>query len=130
MPSVLYMLISFVIFLLILTKLLDVLSTLRRIRFASNETNPFARKLMYQWGPQTTVWIVFGIALVIIGVAGFLAYLMGPVFQIAFIVLGFFISVVQFAVAAANRSDKDNLITRQVRKFYGIIQQLFITAKR
>ncbi len=130
MTSVLYVLISFVIFLLILTKLLDVLSTLRRIRYASNETNPFARKLMYRWGPKATVWFVFVLAVIIIGVAGYLAYLMGPIFQIAFILVGIFISLVQFAVAAANWSGKDNLITRQVRKVYGMIQQLFITAKR
>lgn len=130
MTLVLSVLFSFVIFLLILTKLLDVLSTLRRIRYVSNETNPFARKLMYHLGPKVTVWIVFIIVVITIGVVGYLVYSMGPVFQAAFILFGIVISVMQFAVAAANWSGKDNLITRQVRKFYGIIQQLSQMEKR
>jgi hypothetical protein len=79
---------------------------------------------MYRWGPKITVWIVFIVALVIIGVAGGVAFTMGPVFQAIFIVFGTFVSVVQFAVARANWTGRDNLITRLIRKRYFSIQKL------
>lgn len=110
--------------LLILTKLLDVLSTLKRIRHYSNETNPFARKMMLHWGPRATVWIVFAIALLIICVAGGMAFLLRPVFQIIYLFFGSAISGVQFAVAAANWTGRDNFVTSQVRKVYGMLHRL------
>jgi len=40
------------------------------------------------------------------------------VFQVVFIVFSLFVSVVQFSVAAANWTGRDNVVTRQVRKVH------------
>jgi len=107
-----------VILLLIVTKLLDVVSTLRSIRNASNESNPFAQKMMLRMGTKPAIWVVFLLALVIIAVTGITALRMGVVFQVVFIVFSLFVSVVQFSVAAANWTGRDNVVTRQVRKVH------------
>ncbi len=111
----------FVIAMLAATKLLDVLSTLARIRNTDAETNPFARGLMKRLGAGKTVWLVFILALGIISVAGFAALRGGLIMQIAFIALGLAVSVIQGAVAFANWSGADNFITRQVRVFYATL---------
>lgn len=104
--------------LLVLTKLADVISTLRRLRHPSAEANPFAQKMMYRPGPRTAIWLVFALALIIIGVATTISYLGGAFFQVVFIFAGIVISLIQFAVALANWTGKESGITRVVRKVY------------
>ena len=118
---ILELLVYGVIALLIATKLLDVLSTLVKIRHVNSETNPFARGLMQRLGTQRTVWLVFILAAAIISVAGFAALRGGPLMQIVFILFGSAIAVVQAAVAHANWTDADNRITHQVRHLYALL---------
>jgi hypothetical protein len=113
-----------VIVLLIVTKLLDVLSTIRRIRNASAETNPIARKMMYRFGTTKSIWMFFILALIIITITGFMAIRETLVFQILFVTVGIFISTIQFAVAICNWTGVDNLVTKRIRKFHSFVRQL------
>ena len=114
-------LVYFVIALLAATKLMDVLSTLARIRNTDAETNPFARGLMKRLGPGKTAWLFFILAMAIISVAGFAALRDGWIMQIIFIALGLAVSAIQGAVALANWSGAENFITQQVRAFYATL---------
>ena len=118
---ILELLVYGVIGLLIVTKLLDALSTLARIRHVNAETNPFARGLMHRLGTQRTVWLVFILAAAIISVAGFAALRGGPLMQVAFSIAGFAAAVVQAAVAHANWTGSDNHITLKVRALYALL---------
>jgi hypothetical protein len=118
---ILELLVYGVIALLIVTKLLDALSTLLKIRHMDAETNPFARGLMHRLGTGRTVWLVAILAIAIISVAGFSALRGGPLMQIVFIIAGFAAAVVQAAVAHANWTGADNRITRQVRALYALL---------
>jgi predicted phage tail protein len=117
------MLVYGVIGLLIFTKLLDVLTTLGRIRQADTETNPFARGLMQRLGTHRTVWLVFILAGAIIAVAGFAALRGGALMRIVFIIAGFLMAIIQAAVAHANWTGTDNLITRKVRALYALLSR-------
>ena len=118
---ILELLVYGVISLLAATKLLDVLSTLVRISGTEVETNPFARRLMRRLGTRRTVWIVFILAIAIISVAGFAALRGGLIMQIAFIPAGFMVAIIQGAVAHANWTCTDNLITRQIRTLHALL---------
>lgn len=104
-----------VIALLVATKLCDVASTAQRIGHSSAETNPIARRMMMRVGTIRTIWIVFVLALIIVGVAGAAAVAGGNVMKSLFIVVGVSISIIQGAVAHCNWSGHDNAITKQVR---------------
>lgn len=104
-----------VIALLVLTKLCDVISTLQRINHPHGETNPIARKTMLCFGTAKAVWIVFVLALIIIGISGWAAINGGKIMQALFIVAGVVISIIQGSVAYCNWTRRDNVITRQVR---------------
>ena len=101
---------------LIVTKLADVLSTLRHIRDTQHESNPYARRIMQRIGQTPAVWLVFGLSLIIIGVATYVALSSHWLIQIAFIILGVFVSYVQAAVAHSNATQRDNTITRAIRQ--------------
>ena len=110
--------------LLVLTKLADVISTLRRLRHTSAEANPFAQKMMYRLGPRTVIWLIFALTMIIIGVETTIAYLGGTFFQVVFIFAGIVISVIQFAVAMVNWTWKENGITGVVRKVYADLMRV------
>lgn len=101
---------------LIITKLADVISTLRHIRGTHHESNPFARRIMQRIGITPAVWMVFGLSLIIIGVTTYVALASHWLIQIAFIMLGVFVSYVQAAVAHSNATQRDNTITRTIRQ--------------
>jgi hypothetical protein len=104
-----------VIALLVLTKLCDVVSTLQRLGNPHEETNPIARPAMLRVGTTKAVWIVFALALIIVGLAGWAAINGGKTIRALFIVAGVAISIVQGSVAHFNWTDRDNVITRRVR---------------
>lgn len=108
--------------LLILSKLADVLSTLGRIRHADEETNPMARALMRRVGLSGAAWLVFALAILIIGVTARAAIAGDLGMKILFIVAGTGISVVQAAVAHTNWTGRDNFITRRARMLHGRLQ--------
>ena len=114
----------FVIGCLIITKLMDVLSTLRLLRDPMMETNPIARKLMHRLGMKGTVWLIFIVAIILIVTSGVISLYAGVVYQSAFILLGLFISVIQFAVAYTNWTGTDSFITEAIRKLHSALSQI------
>jgi len=104
-----------VIALLVATKLCDVASTVQRIGHPHAETNPIARRMMIGVGTTKAIWLVFVLALIIIGVAGGAALMGNTMMQALFIIVGVIISIVQGAVARCNWTGRDNAITRRVR---------------
>jgi hypothetical protein len=109
---------------LVLTKLLDVLSTLYVIKDVRDETNPLARGLMSRVGPRKAIWAVFILALGIIVVASALALRGGTVMQTLFLIAAILISLIQGAVALSNWQGKDNFITKYVRTGFSVLQRL------
>jgi hypothetical protein len=105
----------FVIALLVATKLCDVASTLNRISYIKEETNPIARQIMIHIGRKKAVWIVFLLSLLIIGLAGYTAIKSGRFIQIIFIIVGVSVSIVQGFVAYCNWTGRENFITMRVR---------------
>lgn len=101
--------------LLVVTKLCDVASTLRRIRDAHSETHPITRPMMLRLGATRAVWIVFLLALILIAMASAAALRGGPIMQVLFIVVGTAIAILQGAVALCNWTGRDNFITRRLR---------------
>jgi hypothetical protein len=104
--------------LLVLTKLLDVASTLQKVNHASEETNPIARQFMIRFGAVGVVWMIFLLAIVIIGLATALAMGGTLIFKGIYLLVGVFVSAVQAAVAHSNWQGGDNLITKYVRAIY------------
>ncbi len=103
------------------TKLADVVSTLRIIKESQQETNPIAQRMMGTIGVKKSVWAVFGIAIIIILAAG-TAALLGPLgYQVAFVVIGIFISVVQAGVSFCNWTGRDNAVSRRVLRFMAFL---------
>jgi len=113
-----------VIVLLVLTKLCDVASTLQRVKHPHGETNPIARKTMLRIGKTKAVWVVFVLALIIIGLAGWAAISGGKILQTLFIIVGIAISIVQGSVAHCNWTGRDNVITRQVRILHSSLSRI------
>ena len=111
-------------FLLVLTKLLDILSTLYMIKDVRDETNPLARGLMSRVGPRKAIWAVFILALGIIAVSSVIALRGGLVMQNLFFIAAILISLIQGAVALSNWQGKDNFITKYVRIGYLVLQRL------
>ena len=113
-----------VVALLVLTKLCDVASTLQRVKQPHAETNPIARQTMLRVGTTKAVWIVFVLALIIIGLAGRAAINGGNILQALFIVAGVAISIVQGSVAHCNWTRRDNVITRRVRILHSFLSRI------
>jgi hypothetical protein len=113
-----------VIALLVLTKLCDVASTLQGLKHPYGETNPIARKTMLRVGTTKAVWVVFGLAFIIIGLAGWAAINGGNIMRALFIVAGVAISIVQGSVAHYNWTDRDNVITKRVRILHSFLSRI------
>jgi|GEM_PF-733738 len=111
-----------VIGLLVITKFMDTYTTMRRIQGISHETNPVARKLMGRLGVKPAIWAIFGLALVIIGLAGWLALHLGAIFQAVFIIVGLFVVVVQASAAQANWTGRQNAVTLWLLGMAGRVQ--------
>lgn len=104
--------------LLLLTKLLDVLSTLRAVA-AEHETNQLVAPLMRRFGVRAVAWFVFAVACAVITASAWLAWVGPPAFGVAFCGLGLGISVVQACVARANLRGRHDVITRGVLRWHG-----------
>jgi len=120
-------LVLFIASLLILTKFLDVMSTLYRIHHASQETNPIAGRWMAKYGVKRVSWGVFVVVVVIVILSSFIVWI-SPFKTLAltiFILLGLFVSIVQSAVAYANYKGRNNLVTRIVRRVHRLLEMTF-----
>ena len=113
-----------VIALLVLTKLCDVASTLQRIEHPHGEINPIARQTMLRVGTTKAVWIVFLLALIIIGLSAWASIKGGKIMQALFIVAGVVISIIQGSVAHCNWTGRDNAVTRRVRILHSLLSRI------
>ena len=107
--------------LLLITKFLDCYSTKVRIGGnIENENNPLAQRIMRSLQFNETIWLFFLIAAVIIFLSTFMLFRMnaGLLYQSAFVIIGLFISTIQFAVAHNNYYRRSNTITRFIMKIY------------
>ncbi|MEP6262012.1 MAG: hypothetical protein ABJ092_10575 [Gillisia sp.] len=100
--------------LLIVSKFLYCYTT--RVRIGGNidlENNQLAHRIMKAISINETIWLFFLIAVVIIGLSTFLLFRMnaGFLYQLAFVIIGLLITLVQFAVAHNNYYRKGNMIT-------------------
>lgn len=111
--------------LVVLTKLFDVLSTLKRIRHYSGETNPFVNRMMRVFGIRVTVWFVFGLVVAIMIYTIWASFDTTLRFQIIYLVFCIFITVIQGAVAHSNWYGKLNPITNGVINIHQQINKLF-----
>lgn len=103
--------------LLVLTKLLDVLSTLRAID-AEQETNPMAARLMRMFGVKVAVWFVFVVACAVVAASAALALFGPPWLAWAFVAFGLLVAIVQACVARANVSGRHNVVTAVVAAWH------------
>ena len=108
---------------LLLTKLADVISTLRHIRSTHHESNRMVRHIMQRMGVTPTIWLVFGISVIIIVVSTYVALSSHLFIQIGFVIYGIVIVLIQAAVAHNNWTHQENAITqvisRLLRRWYG-----------
>ena len=105
------------------TKLMDVISTLKCVSPTNPELNPLARWLMNKVGVRPAIWLVFVLVVTIIGVATWIAFSVGWLFQIVFIVGGVMVSIIQAAVAHANWTQRQNWITIKVNTWFSVLSR-------
>lgn len=107
-------------FLIIISKFLDCYTTSIQITSLNQERNPIARKVMKKFGIHTTIWTVFGISIVIVGISIWLlfAFYNTVPYKISYIFLGAIVALTQFAVAHTNKTKQLNLITKILLRYY------------
>ena len=113
----------FVVLALIITKLADVMTTWRRLVSVHQEANPLAQIAMRWFGVFGTCLMVMALSVAIVLSAAWMAVLYGPVWQGIFIVVGFAISCVQFSVAHANATGRQNCLTRPLLAMFRILSK-------
>lgn len=107
-----------VMLLLVGTKLLDVLSTIKQVS-AHSETNPIAGPLMRRYGVTAVSWSVFALVVAIVLIVGIGAIASGSdAYKIMVTVLGAIIAIIQLAVARTISTGHTNFISRQILKLH------------
>jgi hypothetical protein len=122
---------------LVATKFLDCWSTTKHMEDPTDETNPLARGAMIRLGPQTTIWGIFVLVVVIVVIVGGSAYktaagleggsdsiLLHRLSVWGYLILGSGIAMVQAAVAQTNRSGGFNWISGAVLAVNEWVQSL------
>ena len=118
-------LILFVIIFLILSKLLDCISTSKNINDYNEETNPLTKTIMRLLGINKSIYFVFIIALLIILICGIFSYNTNIIlYKLCFILLGIFISIIQFSVSYANFKGRNNIIINNIYKFHILMDKI------
>jgi len=106
--------------LLLLTKLADCWSTVRRVRAPGDETNPWVRRAMARWGVTPVVWAVGAIAAAVVVLSALPAFGDEPGWYAgAFVAAGLVVALVQADVAWSNVSGRMGPISRGVSRFHG-----------
>jgi hypothetical protein len=107
-------------FLVIFTKLADVLTTLKFLKSGNIalERNKLAGKLMSKFGPKSVVWGVFIIAVLVVIVATWQILTVNNIwYDWAFIVIAILVSLFQASVARYNYSGKANFLVELISRF-------------
>jgi cytochrome b subunit of formate dehydrogenase len=112
-------------FMLLVKKYLDCDSTAKKIHSISNEQNPIARYFMNKFGIKTTIWLFYAVTVLIVLISVIALYneYNNTFFKVSFIIMGLFISLVQFSVAQTNRTGRVNSITRKLLNFSNRIKK-------
>ncbi|MCO5232090.1 MAG: hypothetical protein M9958_13140 [Chitinophagales bacterium] len=105
-------------FLIILTKFLDVHSTLSRISSPEQERNIWVRQWMRKYGIKKVIWGIFLISVLIVGLSFYLVLKIYTewYFQWLYVFMAIVISLSQLAVAHSNYMGKSNVFTRWLMK--------------
>lgn len=100
--------------LIIISKYLDCYTTSSQITSVTQERNPLARKIMKRLGVHTTIWVIFGLTIIIVGISIWLLFSFYDTtfYKVLFIALGLFVALTQFAVAHTNKTKRLNMFTR------------------
>jgi 4-hydroxybenzoate polyprenyltransferase len=106
--------------LILLSKYLDCHTTTVGIQHAEQELNPIARRLMLRFGIKTTIWAVFGLAVIFTAISLYLllVYYNTTWAKLLYCVMGLFVAYSQFAVAHSNKTGRLNLFTKFLSKVY------------
>ena len=97
----------------ILTKWFDCTTTLKHIHGVAMESNPIARALMYRFGVKGTVWFAFVVSIIVTVLSQLYVkvWTLHHLWDVAYIVLGLFIALIQGATALNNHQGRPNFIT-------------------
>jgi hypothetical protein len=109
--------------LLLITKGLDLFSTLMIIRHPCQETNPIAGRLMQKFGIGRAIWGIAAIALVIILATACWAINTELHYQIGYVAVGLFVSFIQYQVARCNLTGRDTPVTLLVRRLHSVVKR-------
>jgi len=103
--------------LIIISKLFDVLSTIKVVSSPYQEKNLFARKIMLKIGIKSTCWLIFLLVVIFVSIYTYNIFLSDKIWIIiGFIIFGNIITVIQFAVAHYNYTRRKNLIIKLLTK--------------
>lgn len=107
-------------FLIISSKFLDCYTTSSQITSTNQERNPIARIIMKRFGIHTTIWTIFSLSIIIVGLAVWLLFTFynTTFYKALFVSLGVFITFTQFAVAYTNKTKRLNIFTKLLLKKY------------
>lgn len=107
-----------VFFLLIASKLADVITTMKKMENYDQEVNPLARSLMKTLGTKGSLWFTFGIFFFLAAASALSALGTDNLSPEKFIAAGLVFSGVQIAVAVTNWTGKFNWITRALLAYF------------
>lgn len=110
MTTIVYIISAFII----ISKFLDCYTTSSQITAITQEKNPIASKIMERIGIQTTIWGFFGLSALIVSISvwSIFRFYDTLLYKSLYVILGLFISLIQFAVAHTNQTKRLNRITR------------------
>ena len=112
---------------LVLSKIADVLTTIRGIRGAGGhatlEKNPLARSLMQRCGLIGGIAVIAAIWVVIVVITYISAWFSPPWMQIVTAAVAFLVAYVQSDVARANAGGKQSKLTTQCSRFFDYLRR-------
>jgi len=105
--------------LIIISKLFDVLSTIKILKSPYQERNILAKKIMMKIGIKPTCWIIWISIVILVTYYTYKTILSESLLEMyGFLIIGNIISIFQFAVAHYNHTGKNNIIIKLLRKTF------------
>ena len=104
--------------LVIYSKLLDCISTIKFVKSSSSESNKIAKLFMIKYGFKNTIWGIFFFTFILVVFSvWYVLEVKEFLNKLLFIIIGFIVSIFQFSVAKFNRTKKTNWVTKMVFKW-------------
>jgi hypothetical protein len=99
---------------IIITKFFDCITTQRNIRGIGMEMNPIARVMMQRIGIKGTIWLIFGITIIITILCQLWIQFKTEsiLWEYGYILMGILTAIVQGATALNNHFRRANMITK------------------